>query len=77
MSNDKFRQFAAGAREAVGPQYDSDEDLDEETRKKIKESGPSTAQKIRDEAWDKAGMYSKTMKVLKGAWSGDKRKPRE
>ena len=70
----KFDDFAKSAKASVGPQYDSDEDLDEETQKKIRNSGPTTAQKLRDEAWGKAGTFSKTMRVLKGAWSGDKRK---
>lgn len=70
----KFDDYAKSAKDAVGAQYDSDEDLDEATRRKIQAASPTNAQKLRDEAWDKAGTYSKTMRVLKGAWSGDKRK---
>lgn len=70
MPNEKF---AKSLKDTFGPQYDSDEDLDDETQRKIKNSGSLEADKIRDEAWDKAGTYSKTMRVLKGAWSGDKR----
>jgi len=57
-----------------GNQYDSDEDLDEETRKKIQNQGPIAAEKTRNEAWDKADMYPKLKRFLKGVWYGDKRK---
>jgi hypothetical protein len=77
MSNDKMRKI----QEYFGPQYDSDEDLDEETKKKIKAKenvwDTTGAEKTRQEGWEKADTYPKIKRFVKGAWYGDKRKPKE
>lgn len=57
-----------------GPQYDSDEDLPEDTRKKLQDQGPVAAEETRQAAWEKQDMYPKLKRSLKGAWYGDKRK---
>jgi hypothetical protein len=57
------------------PKYDSDEELDENTRKKIEDSSsPMEADKVREEAWGKQDTYPKLKRLVKGAWYGDKRK---
>lgn len=71
MSNDKIRKMA----EYFQPQYDSDEDLDDETRKKIQDSADPN--KVRNAAWDKADMYPKLKRMVKSGWYGDKRKPQD
>lgn len=57
------------------PLYDSDEDLSPEAREKVRQAGTESRQadKVRQEEWDKADLYSKTKKLLKTAWGGDKR----
>lgn len=59
------------------PLYDSDEDLSPEDQKDIKDRedhiGPESAQKARDDAWDKAPFFPKIMKLVKTGFDGDKR----
>jgi hypothetical protein len=71
MSNDKYGKIQG----YFEPKYDSDEDLDEQTRKKIKDS-PRPDQ-VRSQAWEGAGVYPKLKRMVKGAVYGDKRKPSE
>jgi hypothetical protein len=71
MGNDKLQKIS----DYFGPQYDSDEDLPEDERKKIKDS--YHPDKDRQAAWDKADMYPKIKKFVKGAWYGDKRNKQE
>jgi hypothetical protein len=67
MANDKMNKMQG----YFDPQYDSDEDLTPEDRKKIQSS--YNPNKVRKEAWDKADMYPKLKKFVKSSWSGDKR----
>ena len=69
MSNDNYR------RAAMKPLYDSDADLDEETKKKIKDAGSESdkANEYRKEGWDKASPFTKINSLLKDVYYGDKR----
>jgi hypothetical protein len=77
MSNDKLKQVQS----YFDPQYDSDEDLEAEQQKKIKQQenqfNYSGAEKTRKESWEKADVYPKIKRFVKGAWYGDKRKPKD
>lgn len=74
MGNDKYSKI----QEYYNPQYDSDEDLDEETQKTIKSKENTFdyggAEKERNDAWEKSGTYPKLKRMVKGSWYGDKRK---
>lgn len=74
MANDKY----ATIQKYFDPQYDSDVELDEDEQKKIKTKEQnreySEASDLRKKAWDKADMYPKLKKFVKGAWYGDKQK---
>lgn len=77
MGNDKMQKI----QDYFGPKYDSDEDLDETTRKKIKSQENtfdySGAEKTRKAGWENAGTYPKLKRMVKGAWYGDKRKSKD
>ena len=74
----KFQKYAKGAERDFGPSYDSDEDLDEETRKKIKQQEEQLqydqADELRKTAWEAQDTYPRLKKMVKGFWYGDKRK---
>jgi hypothetical protein len=75
--SDKYKKV----EEYFKPKYDSDKDLDEDTQQKIKEQenvfNYSNAEKTRKEAWEKADMYPKLKRIVKGAVYGDKRKSKD
>lgn len=52
--------------------YDSDKELPEDVQSKIRQD--SNPDKVRDEAWSKAGVYPKIKRFMGDAWSGDIRK---
>lgn len=79
MKNKRYIQMTKSKKDkarwdrsdAFDPQYDSDEDLTSEERETIKNSPiPS---KTRNELWDKKDIWSKTKKLMKSSWYGDKR----
>lgn len=51
--------------------YDSDEDLDIEDRRAIRNAPSYKKDDIRKKAWEKKGMFKKLKRTLKDAWSGD------
>lgn len=67
MASDRYRAVS----NVFKAKYDSDEDLTEEQRKKIRESSDPEA--TRTAAWEEADMYPKLKKTMKGMWYGDKR----
>lgn len=77
MANNKFKQFAQGAKDVFGSSYDSDQDLPEDSQKKIRDASYSRQQAVRDEEWNKQGTFPKLKRMVKGAYYGDKRKPNE
>lgn len=64
---------ASGMSDYYKPNYNSDEDLDDDTKKKIQDAGTNSAQadSIRQEAWQNAGAYPKLKRMVKSAWGGD------
>lgn len=56
------------------PSYDSDKELPEDVQKKLGGSDSTAANKMREEAWDKAGVYPKLKRFMGDAWAGDIRK---
>ena len=63
---------AGGMSRYYKPQYDSDDDLSEEGKAKVKNAPLSKQKEIRKEQWSKEGAYPNLKRALKGAWYGDK-----
>ena len=66
MGNKKVKKIADSMWK-----YDSDEDLSEKERRKIKES--QRPDKTREDIWEEKGTWDKTKKLIKSGWYGDKR----
>lgn len=80
MSDDKKKKIdreklLKGFQDTFGAKYDSDSDLTEKERKKIKYS--SNPDKVRKELWEKKGAWDKTKKMMKTGWYGDKRRKKK
>lgn len=74
----RFQRYAKGAERDFGASYDSDEDLPEDVKKKIKQREErlqyDEADELRKTAWETADTYPRLKKMVKGFWYGDKRK---
>lgn len=55
-----------------GPKYDSDKDLPEAERRRIERLSGDAADKAREEAWKKQGLFPRLKSSLKAVYHGDK-----
>lgn len=71
----KKKRILKDIENTFGPQYDSDKDLTDAERSKIRNS--SNPSKTREKTWEKKGVWDKTKKMLKSGWYGDKQKKKK